>query len=367
LTNDLQAYLDTEWFLGPGISNGLGLGGYVNGDVIRAGPANLAEVPYLARLYLRYLIPMSEERTETIERGMDQLPFKEPTSMIEIKAGKMAATDNMDLNRYANNQRTQFLNYAFIFNTAWDYASDTRGYSWGISVALVQPTWRLVWGSYMIPTTSNGYYMDTQIYRARGDNLELTLRPNGFGTVISFLAYLNWGRMGDYGEAMAVARATSTTPDVHAAEKPGHIKYGFGINLEQPLADNGETGFFARAGWSDGQTSTWSYTEVDQQVSAGFQVSGVHWSRTKDRFGIAYAVQGLSVPHRQYLAAGGIGMLIGDGKLNYGWERVFETYYRIQLGRYVQISPDFQYIQNPGYNRDRGPVQVYGLRLRLSY
>ena len=219
----------------------------------------------------------------------------------------------------------------------------------------------------MTPVTSNGYYLDKQIYRARGDNLELTLRPNGYGTVISFLAYLNWGRMGDYGEAMALASATSTTPDVHANENPGRIKYGFGVNLQQPLADNGETGFFARVGWSDGHTSTWSYTEVDHQASAGFQGSGVHWGRIEDRFGIGYGIDGLSAPHRQYLAAGGIGMLIGDGKLNYAWEQIFEAYYRIQLGKYVQVSPDFQYIWNPAYNRDRGPVQVYSLRLRLFY
>jgi len=367
VTQYLQAYLDVEMFRGDGISEGLGLGGYVNGDVIRAGPANLGEDPYLARLYLRYLIPLSEERTEVQERGMDQLPSREPTSRIEIKAGKMAPTDNMDLNRYANNQRTQFLNYAFLFNTAWDYASDTRGYSYGISVAIVQPSWRLAWGSYMTPTTSNGYNLDKQVYRARGDNIELTLRSDTLGTAVSFLGYLNWGRMGDFQDALALARATSTTPSAHGLEKPGHIKYGFGLNLEQPLADDGETGLFARVGWSDGHTSAWSYTEVDQHLSAGLQVSGVHWRRTEDRFGIAFAVQGLSVPHRQYLAAGGIGMLIGDGKLNYGWEQIIEAYYRIQLCRYVQISPDFQYIQNPGFNRDRGPVKVYGLRVRLYY
>lgn len=367
LTHYLQAYLDTEWFLGQGISNGLGLGGYVNGDVIRAGPANLAQDPYLARLYLRYLIPLSEERPDPAAPAMGQLPGVEATSRIEIKVGKMAPTDNMDLNRYANNQRTQFFNYAFLFNPAWDYASDTRGYSIGFSISLVKPSWRLTFGSYMTPTTANGYTLDTEVYRARGDNLELTLKPNKLGTVISFLVYYNWGRMGDYREAMGIARATSTTPNVIADESPGRTKYGFGVNLEQPLADNGETGLFARAGLSDGNTSAWSYTEVDQHLSAGLQISGVHWGRTEDRFGIAYAVQGLAVPHREYLAAGGIGMLLGDGKLNYGLEEIFETYYRIQLGPYVQISPDFQYIQNPGYNRDRGPVEVYSLRVCLSY
>jgi carbohydrate-selective porin OprB len=297
---------------------------------------------------------------------MDQLPSSEPTSRIEIKLGKLAPTDDMDLNRYANNQRTQFLNYAFLFNTAWDYASDTRGYSRGFSVSLVKPDWRLTFGSYQVPKTSNGYFLDNEI-GAWGDNLELTLKPNRFDTVIRLLAYHNRGRMGKYREALDIARATSTIPDVHADEHRGRTKYGFGINLEQPLTDNGETGFFARAGWSDGHTSTWSYTEADRHLSVGVQVSGVHWGRAEDHFGMAYGVDGLSSIHRRYLAAGGIGMLIGDGNLNYGLEQIFEIYYRIQLGRYVQITPDFQNIWNPGYNRDRGPAQVYGLRLHLSY
>jgi carbohydrate-selective porin OprB len=297
---------------------------------------------------------------------MGYLPSPEPTSRIEIKLGKLAPTDDMDLNRYANNQRTQFLNYAFLFNAAWDYASDTRGYSRGFSVSLVKPSWRLTFGSYQVPKTSNGYFLDNEI-GARGDNLELTLKPNRFDTVIRLLAYHNVGRMGSYQEALDIARATSTIPDVHADEHRGRTKYGFGINLEQPLTDNGETGLFARAGWCDGHTSTWSYTEVDRHISAGMQVSRVHWGRAEDHLGIAYAVQGLSSIHKRYLAAGGIGMLIGDGNLNYGLEQIFEIYYRIQLGRYIQISPDFQNIWNPGYNRDRGPAQVYGLRLHLIY
>jgi high affinity Mn2+ porin len=367
LTRSLQAYLDVEMFVGNGISNGLGLGGYTNGDVIRAGPADLGQGPFLARLYLRYLIPLSEERTEIPTRAMGQLSGVEPTSRVEIKAVKLAPTDDLDLNRYANNQRTQFLNYAFLYNPAWDYASDTRGYSIGFSISLVKPSWRLAFGSYQVPTTANGYTLDSDIYRARGDNLELMLKPNKLGTVIRLLVYRNSGRMGEYREALAVAMAASTTPDVHGDEQPGRIKYGFGFDLEQPLADNGETGLFARVGWSDGHTSTWSYTEVDHHASAGLQINGVHWKRPQDQFGIAYAVQGLAVPHREYLAAGGLGMLLGDGKLNYGLEQIFETYYRLQLGRYIQISPDFQHIQNPGYNRDRGPVVVYSLRLRLSY
>jgi high affinity Mn2+ porin len=173
--------------------------------------------------------------------------------------------------------------------------------------------------------------------------------------------------MGSYNAALALGSATSTPPNLMLVQKPGGTKYGFGLNFEQPLTDEGETGIFGRLGWNNGSHESWTYTESDRHASLGAQLSGVHWGRKEDRVGIAYGINGLSTPHKNYLAAGGSGILLGDGKLNYGLEQVIETYYRIQLGRYVQLSPDFQYLQNPGYNRDRGPAEVYSLRLRLSY
>jgi len=362
----LQTYLDIEQARGNGISRAVGLGGITDGDVIRQGSANLGTNPYIARLYLRYLFALSPE-TETAVRGRDQLPGAEPLSRIEIKAGKFAATDDFDLNRYANDTRTQFMNWGLMNNTAWDFAADTRGYSYGIMIALVKPSWKLALGIYQMPTTANGNEFDNHLQDARGDNLELTVKPNQAGTVIRALAYHNQGRMGDYAKATAIGLATSSTPNITANERPGRSKYGFGLNLEQPLADDGETGAFARIGWNDGNTEDFCFTEVDRHLSAGAQVSGAHWGRTDDRLGIAYVWHGLSAEHRDYLAAGGSGFLLGDGKLNYGFEQILETYYRIQIGRYVQLSPDFQYIQNPGYNRDRGPVEVYSLRLRANY
>jgi len=366
VTQNLQAYLDVEMFNGDGLSNGLGLGGYINGDVIRAGSQDLGKAPYLARFFLRYLIPLSPEMTP-VERGMDQLPGKDPVSRVEIKLGKLTLTDDFDQNRYANNNRTQFLNYSFLYNPAWDYASDTRGYSLGFTLALVMPAWRLVFGSFQVPSTMNGIDLDPEIYQARGDNLELTLKPNKQGTAVRFLVYRNQSRMGSYEESLAIGRRTNTIPDLVANEKPGREKYGFGINFEQPLADNGETGLFARMSWNNGQNTNYMYTDVDRHISLGVQVSGVHWGRPEDRLGLAGALNGISAEHRSYLEAGGMGLLTGDGRLNYAWERIFEIYYRFQIGRYIQISPDFQYIQNPGYNSDRGPVAVYSLRLRLSY
>ena len=366
LARNLQLYVDVELFQGNGVSNGIGLGGYVNGDVIRAGSSSLPKIPYLARYYLRYFVPLSSE-TEKVERCMDQLPGDQPVSRWEIKAGRLALADDFDQNRYANNNRTQFMNYDFLFNTAWDYAADTRGYSVGFVTSLFEPRWKLAFGVFMVPNTQNGaefYYFDTDNV---GYNLELTVKPNDAGTVVRMLTYFNEGRMGLYDSALALAQATHTVPDILLVEQQGGTKYGFGLNFEQPLADDGETGIFGRLGWNDGNHETWMYTECDRDVSLGAQVSGIHWNRPDDRVGIAYGVNGLSEPHREYLEAGGIGMLLGDGKLNYGLEQAMEIYYRIPVGRYVQISPDFQFIQNPGYNKDRGPVEVYGVRLHLAY
>ncbi len=360
----LQAYVDIEMARGSGVSKGQGLGGYVNGDAIRVG--SLGTGPYIARAYLRYYFPLSSN-TEEVERGMDQLPGAEPISRLEIKAGKLSAADDFDLNRYANSTRIQFFNYSFINNTAWDYAADTRGYTYGIVVSAVKPSWRLAYGIFEEPITANGSKLDGHLLNAQSNNLELTLKPNSAGTVIRLLAYINQANMGNYEDALQTGRDTSAVPSVLADEKPGRTKYGFGLNFEQPLADKGETGIFGRLGWNDGHNESFAYAEVDSFASLGAQLNGVHWGRPEDQVGIAYALDGLSSQHKNYVAAGGVGFIIGDGRLNYGLEQILETYYRVQIGKYVQVSPDFQYIQNPGYNRDRGPIAVYSLRLRVSY
>jgi hypothetical protein len=366
----LQVYLDLGLFQGFGVSNGVGLGGYLNGDVVRAGSSNLPKIPYAARAYFRYFIPLSSE-TEKVERYMDQLPLNQPAERVEIKFGKFALSDDFDQNRYANNNHTQFMNYDFLFNPAWDYASDTRGYSWGIVTSLFEPLWKLAFGVQMMPNTQNGAFYDVNDLGAQiqelGYNLELSLKPNDTGTVIRLLSYLNEGRMGSYDAALALGRATSKTPDILLVEELGGNKYGFGLNFEQPLADNGDTGIFGRIGWNDGNHETWCYTEADRHASIGAQVGGIRWKRPEDSLGVAYGVNGLSDPHKDYLAAGGIGMLLGDGALNYGLEQTFEIYYRIKICTFAQLSPDFQFIQDPGYNRDRGPVEVYGLRLHVYY
>lgn len=367
-----QLYLDAEKFMGAGVSAATGLGGLTNGDVIRQGGEGLKKEFYIARLYARFMLPLGTEAVQ-VARGQDQLPGSEAVRRLELKVGRLSATDDFDKNSYANSARIQFLNWSLWNQTAWDFAANTRGYTDGFVVGYVSREWSLRYGLYRMPLYANGQTLET-LLRAREEDLELTLSPAGSGTVVRLLAYRNTARMGDYAEALALAAASGGVPDVAADDREGRHKTGFGVNAEQPLADGGETGVFLRLGWQDGKTEDFAFTEVDRQASGGGQLSGVHWQRPDDRLAVAAVVEGLSGVHRDYLAAGGSGFLLGDGRLDYAREKILETYYRAswtwscgQAELHAQLTPDFQYIRNPGFNQDRGPVRLYALRLHLEY
>jgi carbohydrate-selective porin OprB len=368
-----QLYLDTEKFMGAGVSGATGLGGLTNGDVVREGANNLPKTFYIARLFARFMLPLGPEVTR-VERAQDQIPGTEAARRLELKIGRMAVNDDFDRNRYAASPRTQFMNWSLWANTAWDYAANTRGFTDGVMIGYISPTWSLRYGVYRMPDRANAQTLVGSLANARGENLELTLSPWTTGTIVRALIYRNTAAMGIYEQALAAATATGTVPSIVTDDRAGRHKTGIGVNVEQPLADEGETGLFARLGWNDGKTESFAFTEVDNEVSAGAQLSGAHWKRTDDRLGIALASQGLSASHRDYLAAGGSGFLLGDGRLRYGREFILELNYRAQLVQSightpirVQLSPDFQFIRNPGYNEDRGPARFWGIRLHLEY
>lgn len=367
-----QLYLDTEKFMGAGVSGATGLGGLTNGDVLREGAVGLKKTFYIARAYVRLMWPLGNTVTH-VERAQDQIAGNEATTRLEFKAGRLAVTDDFDHNRYASAARTQFLNWSLWANTAWDYAANTRGFTDGFVLSYFSPGWTLRYGLYRMPLYANGQTLET-LNRAQGQNLELTLSAWPSGLVVRVLGYRNTARMGEYREALVIGAENDTVPDVAANDQNGRHKYGFGLNAELPLADDGNTGLFMRAGWDDGATETFVFTEVDRQLSGGLQLSGVHWGRATDVAGLGVVAEGLSGPHRDYLAAGGSGFVLGDGRLDYAHEQILELYYRWQLfdslGKIplrLQLTPDFQYIRNPGYNEDRGPVRFYGLRLHLEY
>lgn len=367
LTPWAQWYLDTEKFMGAGVSGATGLGGLTNGDVVREGANNLPKTFYIARTYLRFMLPLGEELAK-VAPGQDQIAGIEAQTRLEIKVGRFAVSDDFDKNRYAASTRTEFMNWSLWDNTAWDYAADTRGYTDGVMIGYISPAWSLKYGAYRMPTRANGQELEQSFRRARGDNLELTLAPLKAGTVVRLLAYRNIARMGIYREALALA--AGTTPNIVVDDREGRKKYGFGVNAEQPVADDGASGVFARLCWNEGKTESFAFAEVDRLASVGAQLSGAHWRRTEDVAGAAVVVEALAGAHRDYLAAGGSGFLLDDGRLDYAREQILEAYYRLQLPwrwAHVQLSPDYQFIRNPGYNAARGPVSFWAIRFHIEH
>ncbi|MBV9346277.1 MAG: carbohydrate porin [Gammaproteobacteria bacterium] len=370
--NGAELYLDTEKFMGAGVSGATGLAGLTNGDVVRQGVVGLKKQFYIARAFAHFVYPLGGEQLP-LERAQDQLPGVVATRRLELKAGRMAVNDDFDRNRYAGSPRTQFLNWSLWANTAWDFAANTRGYTDGFMLAWFELRWALRFGLYRMPLFANGQTLET-LARANSADLELTLTPVAEGPIVRLLAYRNRGRMGDYRAALERAAMLGVLPNVAADDRDGRHKTGFGLNAELPVADEGATGLFLRLGADDGATESFIFTEVDRQLSLGAQLGGIRWRRPADVFGAGLTLHGLAGVHRDYLAAGGTGFLLGDGRLNYAHEQILETYYRAQLfdavGSFkirLQLSPDIQYVRNPGYNADRGPVWFYGVRLHLEY
>ncbi|MDR3388836.1 MAG: carbohydrate porin [Rudaea sp.] len=366
LSAHLQFYFDMEMFKGEGVSDATGLGGLPNGDVIRSGTNVLGKRAYVARRYLRYLLPLGDAH-HTVEGAQDQLAGDEPDSRMEFKLGKFAPSDDFDKNKYANSTRTQFMNWSLFNDTAWDFAADTRGYTNGALVAYVAPGWALRYGIFQMPRYANGQTLEAPLTRARGEQVELALQPDADDWALRMLAFRNVARMGIYEDAIAIAAATGATPDIRADDSDGRRKYGFGANAELPLGDGGETGLFARAGWNDGRTESFAFTEVDRTLSGGAQLSGTHWNRAQDHLGFAIAIDALSHDHRDYLAAGGSGFLLGDGRLDYASEKIAEAYYQWRLIAHVDLDPDVQFVRDPGYNQDRGPARFIGVRVHVEF
>ena len=365
LSSRWQSYLDVERFVGGGVGNATGLASPSDGDVVRGG-SGLPKDAYIARAYVQYLLPLADGYT-AVDRAQDQLPGQVAIHAFLFKAGKLAVGDDFDQNRYANNTRTQFESWTLINDGAYDYAADTRGYTDGLVFGYLQSAWAIKFGVYRMSQRANEEALAWPLTRAHGDNLELDLMPWTSGAVLRLLVYRNVAAMGDYQQAIDQSLAGGGVPDVAATRIQGRQKRGFGLNLEEPLADEGETGLSLRLGWNDGHTESFEFTEVDRTLSVGGQLSGAHWGQEDDRLGLATVINAISAVHRRYLERGGCGFELCDGRLDYGYESVIEAYYRWQAGPHVQISPDVQFVENPGYNRDRGPARIYGLRLHLQY
>jgi high affinity Mn2+ porin len=351
---------------GHGIGEALGLAGITNLDVVRN--TTLSKTPYVARLMWHQIIPLGNKNTGA-ERTPYSLFSELPERRLELRFGKFSMVDFFDLNSYGSDTNFQFMNWAVDNNGAYDYAADTRGFTFAAMMEYHDRHWAVRFAEGLMPKVANGINLDANMGRARAENIELEFHRRVIGRqegVLRLLGFVNHANMGSYRQAIDNFLAGRTpVPDITAHPLQTTVKYGFGLNFEQPLND--WMGVFARWGWNEGRHESYAYTEVDETVQIGLGGSGKRWHRRFDRAGLVFVSNAISRDHQQYLALGGFGFLLGDGRLNYGRENIVETYYTLHVWRGFYPSLGFQYVDHPGYNRDRGPVVVPTLRLHLEF
>jgi high affinity Mn2+ porin len=358
--------LDVESAGGRGLSQALGLAGFTNVDVVRN--PNLGSVPYLARYEIHQVLGLTNE-TIAQDSGPFALAPSVPIRRIEARIGKMTLPDFFDINSIGSDSHLQFMNWTDVNNGAWDYAADTRGYTVGGMAEYDDRSWSIRYGIYAMPVVANGIDLDWAFSRAHGQNGEFEFRHSlipKHKSVERLLFFANRAHMGIYREAVeAFLAGTDPVPTITLHEHFGALKYGFGYNTEHEITDNFR--LFGRFGWNEGQHESFAYTEVDQTVEAGGDYAGARWHRPLDKAGLAFISNAIKRDHQNYLHYGGLGFLLGDGNLNYGRENIVEGYYNVHFWRGLFYAVDVQHIDNPGYNRDRGPAWVGSVRAHLDF
>jgi high affinity Mn2+ porin len=355
-----EAYFNAELSGGSGLSGAKGIAGFTNGEAFRIGDA--APKIYLARLYLKQTIALSND-FETVDDGINQVATKYPKKYLRFILGKFCLSDFFDSNSYSHDPRSQFMNWALMSHGAWDYAANVRGYTSGYVIEYGSPKVGIRFSTTAVPTTANGPDLNYKFAKNYSHSFEVNKKFGEIGkeTTVRLLGYYTKTYMGNYAEAIK-----RTDKDVTETRINGRNKVGTGLNVEQKITDN--AGIFFRASWNDGKNETWAFTEIDRSISVGFSNNGTKWKRPNDTFGLALVANGLSNEHRDYLASGGYGFIVGDGKLNYGLEKIVESYYNIHLhDRHFWVSPNYQFVVNPAYNKDRGPVSVFSLRAHAEF
>jgi high affinity Mn2+ porin len=356
---------------GRGISQALGLAGFTNLDVVRN--PNLSSVPYPARMEIHQTIGFTDKMVES-ERTPFSLATEVPERRLELHVGKMSMPDFFDINSVGTDSHLQFLNWTVDNNGAWDYAADTRGYTYSVVSEYIDRNWSARYGIALMPTVANGIDLDWALRRASGQNMEFELRRSLLGKLVSpdrkgvvrVLSYVNHAHMGDYRESVQkYLSGIGTRPEITSTAKFGAVKYGFGLNAEQEITEDLRA--YLRFGWNEGQHESFAYTEDDQTFAFGADFAGRRWSRPNDKVGLTFVSNAIKKDHQNYLKYGGLGFLLGDGKLNYERENIIESYYNMHTWRGVFYALDLQYIDHPGYNRDRGPVLVESVRMHVDF
>lgn len=358
-----ELYFDPEFNQGFGLDRTLGVDAFPNGEAQKAGFDT--PKPNVARLFLRQTFGLGGEQ-ETLEPDQNQLGEALDIARITLTAGKMAIPDIFDDNQYAHDPRTTFLNWSLWESAAWDYPADQKGYTDGLAIELNQKDWALRGGWFLEPKIANQRDLDPRFWKHYGTVAELETRHQWLGEpgTLRLLAFANRANMGNLQQAVDLAVATDTPADI-VAVRHDSWKAGFALNLEQSVAE--DLGFFSRLSWNDGHTEGWAFTDIDESLALGLSLKGTRWDRAKDMIGLAGALNGLSKPAQLFFANGGTGILAGDGSLDYAPEAIIEAYYAYSVIDPFIATLDYQFVANPAFNRARGPVNIFALRLHAQF
>jgi len=359
----LEFYLNPEVIQGVPLSHLSGLGSPTNGEMQKVAGAN--PKGYIPRVFLRKTWNLEGEQ-EAVASAPNQLAGTRSKNRVVLSAGKMSVVDVFDANPYSHDARSQFMTWSSLAQGAYDYVADAQGYTWGAALEYFQDDWELRIGRFVGPRESNGQALNYRIFKFYGDQLEVVHNHEWDGRpgAVRMLLWRNRENMGSFQDALDYAQAHGGTPALADVRKP-QSKWGYGLHLDQALTEN--LGAFVRYSWGDGRTETYSFEEVDRSAQLGMAVKGAAWGREGDTLGLLTVRNMLSSSHREYLAQGGLGAFIGDGRLNYRPEWVNEIYYNLRLAKGLWLGLDAQQVRNPAYNADRGPVRVYSLRLHAEY
>jgi high affinity Mn2+ porin len=359
-----EIWVNPEVDQGFGLSSTLGVAGFPSGAAFKLGESD----PYvrLQRVLFRQTFDLGGE-VQHVDADANQLAQSQTADRVVLTAGKFSLTDIFDHNPYADDPRHTFLNWSIIDAGSWDYAADAWGYTYGATVEWYQDWWTLRSGLVNLSEHPNTKALDTELFDQYQFDEEVEERHHLFGEdgAVRLLGFLSHGRMGNYDAATAIALQTGQPANI-AGVRSMHDRGGFSFSANQGITD--DLGAFARAGWSQGGYEDFDYTDIDKTVSGGLSLAGKRWDRPDDTVGLAFAVNDTSSAAKRFFAAGGLGILVGDGALIHsGPESIIETYYNIALHAGVNLTFDYQFINNPGYNRDRGPVSVFGVRLHAEF
>jgi len=376
-----EVYVDGLMWQGFGLSYTTGTLAFPNGESFKAG----ALTPNLmfSRLFLRQTIGFGGEQEDVPDSPLT-LAGKQDISRLTFTVGRMSFLDIFDHNTYAGDPRTQFMNWALMANLTWDYGQDTIGYTLGAVVELNQQNWTLRYGYFEMPKyinagdvgSGNGGEDEFLTWPARGSfapifksysmaaEFERRYDFDSHPGAIRFLAWTNHSDIDTYKAATIILLAEGPNADISPAQAY-HYAFGFGLNWEQEITER--LGVYSRLGWNDGQTQSLEFSDANWTASLGLSLKGDAWNRPNDTVGFGGVISGLSQHNQEFLSAGGLGIELGDGALNYGPEKAIETYYNFEMWKGIQSTLDYQFFDNPGANRDRGPVSIFGIRFHAEY